>query len=147
MNEPTYRHLLAAVDFSSPCERLIQKAMALAKACDAALSVVHVVEYAPIDPTGEGLLPGTLEVTDELRSRAEAKLAKWCQQHQLSEAPRLLGSGSVKGEIVRLATEHNCDLIVIGSHERHGLRLLFGSTEDSVRHAAPCDVLAVKLDT
>ena len=141
-----YNHLLAAIDFSSPCERVIQRALGVAKATHAKLSVVHVVEYAPIDPIGEGLLPGTLEVTDELRSRAEKKLRKWCDQHGLAECPQLLGSGSINGEIVRLADEQHCDLIVIGSHERHGLRLLFGSTEDSVRHAAHCDVLAVRLD-
>lgn len=140
-----YSHLLAAIDFSNPCERVIQRALSLSKITNAKLSVVHVVEYAPIDPIGEGLLPGTLEITDELRSRAEQKLTKWCANHQLDECPQLLGTGSIKGEIIRLANEHHCDLIVIGSHERHGLRLLFGSTEDSVRHAAPCDVLAVRL--
>lgn len=140
-----YQHIVAAIDFSSPCERVIQKALSLSTATGAKLSVAHVVEYAPIDPTGEGLLPGTLEVTDELRSRAEQKLAKWCAEHKLNESIGILGSGSVNGEIVRIADENSCDLIVIGSHERHGLRLLFGSTEDSVRHAAHCDVLAVKL--
>ena len=141
-----YNHLLAAIDFSNPCEQVIQRALALSKATNAKLSVVHVVEYAPIDPIGEGLLPGTLEITDELRSRAEQRLAKWCADHSLEQSPQLLGSGSIKGEIIRLANEHGCDLIVIGSHERHGLSLLFGSTEDSVRHASPCDVLAVRLN-
>ena len=35
--------------------------------------------------------------------------------------------------------------IVIGSHERHGLSILVNLTEDTVLHAAPCDVLAVRL--
>jgi universal stress protein A len=37
------------------------------------------------------------------------------------------------------------DLIVIGSRERHGVSILFNFTEDTVLHAAPCDVLAVRL--
>ena len=141
-----YQHILAAIDFTSPCERVCQRAMALANTNGGLLSLVHVVEYVPIDPTGEGLLPGTLEVSDELRQQAALKLSEWATKHELTHAPRFLGSGPINGEIVRIAKEHDCDLIVIGSHERHGLRLLFGSTEDSVRHAAHCDVLAVKLD-
>ena len=38
-----------------------------------------------------------------------------------------------------------CDLIVVGSHGRHGLALLLGSTANDVLHGAPCDVLAVHL--
>ena len=37
------------------------------------------------------------------------------------------------------------DLIVLGSRERHGLALLLNFTGDAVLHAAPCDVLAVRL--
>jgi universal stress protein A len=51
----------------------------------------------------------------------------------------------VKAEIVRCAREGGFDLIVIGCHERHGLSILVNLTEDTVLHAAPCDVLAVRL--
>ncbi len=44
-----------------------------------------------------------------------------------------------------MAKEHDCDLIVVGSHGRHGLALLLGSTANDVLHGAPCDVLAVSL--
>ena len=37
------------------------------------------------------------------------------------------------------------DLIVVGSHGRHGLALLLGSTADAVLHHAKCDVMAVRL--
>ena len=43
------------------------------------------------------------------------------------------------------AKEQTCDLIVVGSHGRHGLALLLGSTANDVLHGAPCDVLAVRL--
>jgi len=54
-------------------------------------------------------------------------------------------AGNVKSEIVRVAREHNVDLIVLGSRERHGLSILVNLTEDTVLHAAPCDVLAVRV--
>jgi universal stress protein A len=46
---------------------------------------------------------------------------------------------------VRIAQTRAIDLIVIGSRERHGVSILFNFTEDTVLHAAPCDVLAVRL--
>lgn len=53
--------------------------------------------------------------------------------------------GQPRQEIHRLAAEQACDLIVVGSHGRHGLALLLGSTANDVLHGAPCDVLAVHL--
>jgi universal stress protein A len=48
---------------------------------------------------------------------------------------------------VRTARSGTHDLIVIGSHERRGLSILVNLTEDTILHAAPCDVLAVRLAT
>ena len=48
-------------------------------------------------------------------------------------------------EIVRIAEQEHIDLIVVGSHGRHGLALLLGSTANSVLHHAGCDVMAVRL--
>ncbi|WP_163009288.1 universal stress protein, partial [Pseudomonas viridiflava] len=53
--------------------------------------------------------------------------------------------GQPRQEIHQLASKRDCDLIVIGSHGRHGLALLLGSTANDVLHGAPCDVLAVRL--
>jgi len=44
-----------------------------------------------------------------------------------------------------MAKEQGCDLIVVGSHGRHGLALLLGSTSNDLLHGAPCDTLAVAL--
>ena len=48
-------------------------------------------------------------------------------------------------EIHTLANEINTDLIVIGTHGRSGLKLLLGSTANSVLHSAKQDVLAVRI--
>jgi universal stress protein A len=53
--------------------------------------------------------------------------------------------GSPKSEICLLAEREQVDLIVVGSHGRHGLSLLLGSTANSVLHYARCDVMAVRL--
>lgn len=63
----------------------------------------------------------------------------------MAEDCQWLEMGSPKTEIIRVATENQVDLIVVGSHGRHGLALLLGSTANGVLHHAPCDVLAVRL--
>jgi nucleotide-binding universal stress UspA family protein len=48
--------------------------------------------------------------------------------------------------IVRTATERSADLIVLGSHGRHGLlHVLGGGVAERVMRAAPCPVMVVKL--
>ncbi|MCY1187125.1 Universal stress protein A [compost metagenome] len=64
---------------------------------------------------------------------------------ELTADQRHLAYGQPRQEIHRLAEEQGCDLIVVGSHGRHGLALLLGSTANDVLHGAPCDVLAVRL--
>jgi nucleotide-binding universal stress UspA family protein len=56
-----------------------------------------------------------------------------------------LAEGDPAGEIIRLAEETDCDLIVMGTHGRKGLgRLLMGSVAENVMRRAPCPVLTVK---
>jgi universal stress protein A len=57
----------------------------------------------------------------------------------------MVETGSIKAEIIRVAQEQKVDLIVLGSRERHGIAILVNFTEDTVLHAAPCDVLAVRI--
>ena len=53
--------------------------------------------------------------------------------------------GKPRYDVVRLADEHKVDLIVVGSHGRHGIQLLLGSTANAILHHAKCDVLAIRL--
>ena len=54
--------------------------------------------------------------------------------------------GAPGPEIRELASTTMADLIVIGSHGRHGFSLLLGSTANAVLHDAGCNVLAVRLN-
>jgi universal stress protein A len=53
--------------------------------------------------------------------------------------------GVPKQEIIHIAEQQQVDLIVLGSHGRHGLALLLGSTANAVLHYAKCDVMAIRL--
>ena len=140
-----YRHILVPLDLREDSERVLLAAMAMARQSQARLSVLHVVEYAPIDPGGDILLPTPLDITDKLAERAQADLANLCERCNANGAARKVVIGSIKSEILQAARDEKADLIVIGNHERHGLAILLNHTEDTLLHEAPCDILAIRL--
>ena len=52
--------------------------------------------------------------------------------------------GSVKSIVLSNAKAMNVDLIVIGSHGRHGLARLLGSSANAIMNGAECDVLLIR---
>jgi universal stress protein A len=140
-----YRHVLVPLDLRQDSERVLRAAVAVAKRNNARLSILHVVEYAPIDPGGDILLPTPLDITDKLAERAQADLAMLCERCGANGAARKVVVGNIKGEILQAANADKADLIVIGNHERHGLAILLNHTEDTLLHEAPCDILAIRL--
>ena len=141
-----YKHILLAVDFYEKSETVTNKAEDLAKKYQAKLSIVHVVDSLPITDAGYGTdIPFNMDLTAELMAGAKTRLVKLAERLGVPEDRLSLEMGSPKTEIIRIAEEKKVDLIVIGSHGRHGLGLLLGSTANGVLHHASCDVLAVRL--
>jgi universal stress protein A len=143
-NTGLYQHLLLVVDLSDDSQVIGARARAIAAACGARVSLLHVVEFVPVEPLGESLLPA-VEIEEELVKRARERLTALASAIGLPEAPTRVATGNTKTEIVNVAADIGADLVVLGSRERHGLSILVNFTEDSVLHAAPCDVLAVRL--
>lgn len=139
-----YRKILVVVDLSEDSRMVGERAKVVATCYQSEITLLHVVEYVPVEPMGEALLP-TVQIEGELVDRARLKLRELAQQLALSDSPQLVETGSIKAEIVRAAQRLGANLIVLGSRERHGLAILLNFTEDTVLHAAPCDVLAVRL--
>ena len=141
-----YKHVLLAVDFYEHCEAVANRAKDLADKYQAKLSIVHVVDSVPMTDAGYGAdIPFNFDLTAELMAGAKKRLAKLGEKLGVAEDRLWLEMGSPKTEIVRVAEENKADLIVVGSHGRHGLALLLGSTANGVLHHATCDVLAVRL--
>ena len=140
----TYKQILVAVDLSEHSDIVCMRAKELAAFYNAQLTLLHVVEYVPIEPMGEALLP-SVELSDDLRASAEKRLRSLVQQHDLTDTPQEIRVGNIKAELVQVADEISADLIVLGSRERHGLAILVNYTEDTILHAASCDVLAVRV--
>jgi len=141
----TYRHILAAVEVQDDGRAVLDRAHGLAQQFGAQLSVLHVVEYLPVDPAGDALLTTPVDLSRERATQAEARLREWCQPLGIPAERARVAVGPVTAEILRAAQEHGADLIVVGHHPRRGLAALFGHTEGGVVTRAPCDVLAVHL--
>ncbi|GAC1459848.1 MAG: universal stress protein [Steroidobacteraceae bacterium] len=138
-----YRRILLVVDLSEESLGVGRRAQTLAAALNASVELLHVVEFVPVEPMGETLMP-SVQIEEELLARARQRLTALAATLGLSGAICHVESGAVKAQIVRVAREREADLIVLGSRERHGLSILLNFTEDSVLHAAPCDVLAMR---
>lgn len=139
-----YRNILLVVDLSDDSEIIGARAKSIAERYGGEITLLHVVEYVPVEPMGEALLP-TIQIESELVDRARARLKELATKLGLEHRPQLIETGGIKAEIIRAAQRLGSDLIVLGSRERHGLAILLNFTEDAVLHAAPCDVLAVRL--
>ncbi len=141
-----YQHILVAVDFIEDTQGVTERAKELAAFHHAELSLIHVVENVPLPDPGYGL-DTVLEVdfTSEMMKAAKIKLDTLGKKLAVPSNRCWVELGSPKYEVTRIAEENQVDLIVVGSHGRHGLALLLGSNADGVLHYAKCDVLAVRL--
>ena len=137
-----YNHILVPVDISVESSPLVAKAKAVAEPNGAKISLLHVVEpilyFAPV---------GAVEISSLEKQSLNAS------QRQMADLGREFGipaedchtlEGSPKTTIHGFADNNDVDLILIGSHGRHGVSLLLGSTTNAVLHGAKCDVLAVR---
>ena len=139
-----YKKLLVLLDLSEDSEQVAIAARNLAAYSNASVVALHVVEFVPVEPLGESLMP-TAQIEDELIKRAREKLSDLVARLTLPGTLARVEVGNTKAGILRVADEEQADLIVLGSRERHGLAILVNFTEDTVLHAAHCDVLAVRL--
>ena len=139
-----YKRILAAMDLGEHSKRVLARAKAVAGVTGAELKLLHVVEYVPVEPMGEALLPA-VNIEEELVTGARKRLAELARDSGLEDRAQQVIAGTIKSEVLREAREWPADLVVLGSRERHGLALIVNLTEDAVLHAAPCDVLAVRL--
>ena len=139
-----YSRILLAVDLTEDCEAVADRATALAAQSEAELHIIHVIE--PLSLAYGGDIPMDLSsVQDQIHEQAKSRLAEFSSKIGIPEQRRHLVFGRPESEIHRIANEEAVDVIVVGSHGRHGIALLLGSTANGVLHGANCDVLAVRV--
>ncbi len=138
------KNILAAVDTSDEAKQVLESALALGRCFDAKLSLIHVVEPVVTDSSYDLINTIPLEMNDFLIKHAENFLVS-LEQDLSPDITSCVEIGSIKTNILRHASENNVDLIVVGSHGRHGLALLLGSTANALLHGADCDVYVIRI--
>ena len=136
-----YKRVLFATDFDEVGINAAQKAKKIAEESGAQLFLVHVVEAIPAYAYPG--FAGFAEVEVAIREQADKELTSLAKKLGVDKKHQLLEFGSIKNEVLRVAQEHQIDLIVTGSHGKHGLALLLGSTAEATLHGAQCDILTV----
>lgn len=144
MSKP-YKKILVAVDLTAESKTVALKAQEIADFYKAELSLVHVVEPVVVDNANEAMPTIPYDIETTLVDHARAHLDKLAKDLHVNVECRV-EHGSVKREILRLVEEKNFGLIVVGTHGRHGVGLLLGSTANAILHGTPCDVLAVRIE-
>lgn len=143
-----YKKILVAVDQTDEADQVLTQARETTLKNGAELSILTVVKpinqvYAGFDVAG--LSADAAMIEQDAVKQAEKRLAAHGKRLGVPPERTYVGRGGPAYEIRRMAEQIGADLIVIGTHGRHGLGLLLGSTANGVLHGAPCDVLTVKI--
>jgi len=137
-----YKHILLATDLSDDSEYILKKVRSIRGYTGAKLSLIHVVE--PMPGYSYAYL-GIEDIEGQLIEESRVALAKVGQSLEVDKKDQWIEVGPTKSKIHSVAEEIGADLIICGSHGRHGLSLLLGSTANAILHGAKCDVLVVRL--
>lgn len=138
-------HVLAAVDpvneHDKPAaldDRIFTFAADLARVLRGHLHVMH--SFAP--PLGTGLPPEARAIVAQQHREA---MAKFLDSHAALGGTRHLYEGLAHESLLKAATEHAADFVVMGAVARRGLKRLFiGSTAERVLDRLPCDLVIIK---
>jgi nucleotide-binding universal stress UspA family protein len=144
----SFKHVVAAIDFSASSLAALQWALSLAEESDAHLWLLHTIEVPPELRVSTVV---TDEEVDELNASARADALSRLRALIPEQAARFcsIETGTATGEashaILRFAAEHAADLIVMGA-QGHGVldRVVFGSKTRGVIGGAACPVLTVR---
>jgi nucleotide-binding universal stress UspA family protein len=144
-----FTRILCAIDFSDASLHALEYAFSLVHDGHTQVTLAHVVEVMPAPQS---------EAADDVEARtlgayvaaaAEAR-AERLQRivpdivRALCTVERTLAIGKAHREILRIAEERGCDLIVLGAHGLGIPQLLFGSTAHQVVRQARCPVLTIR---
>ena len=139
-----YQKVLVAVELNEETdEQVIQKASYFLQK-NIPVYLFHSVEHMSSYGVAYGVSAG-IDIEEELRREAKENMRKLGASLNIPEKQQVVHCGPAKFLIIEEAKKIKADLIVVGSHGRHGVGLLLGSTANAVLHHATCDVLAVRL--
>ena len=135
-----YKHLLLAIDIYENDQFLLEEALKLAEHHHGKLTVVHVA------PPLVSSVPYAYDFQNAVIEHAQKELAALTAKYKFKEDQVVMREGRASDEVVKLAAEMKADVIICGSHGKHGFGLLLGSTANGILHQSPVDVLTIRVD-
>mgnify|MGYP000853020473 CR=1 FL=1 len=141
-----YTNIVVAIDPIIDSQDIIDKAKNLIRT-NGIINIVYVDEHVPMAFMGAPLAPPMMDYPFDNENKAELikSMQKLALMNKIPKENVNVLIGSPANEIRRFAKKISADCIVLGTHGRHGVALLLGSTASSVVHGTPCDILAVKI--
>ena len=141
-----FARILCGVDFSECSLAALRHAISLAADAGARVDVLSVVQLIPMYETMSGVpmyYPGLLgDLKADIWKRLNSVVAEAAPEMPVE---RIVTMGSPHREIVRVATERNAELIVLGAYSHGPIdHMFFGSTTNHVVHRARCPVITVR---
>jgi nucleotide-binding universal stress UspA family protein len=137
-----FKHILLPTDFSDAARPAEELAVEFALSIEAKLTLVHVWSVPDL-----AYVTGAYWGVDKIQGLAgEALEAKAREiRARLPGTDWILRSGETWQEIIAAASAGSADLIVMGTHGRHGMaHAMLGSVAERVVRASPVPVLTVR---
>ena len=143
-----YKSILVPLDGSEASDDALQQAIGVARGDTATLHLLHVIDSFPVmfelsaQTSFETMKQSLRSWSEGMLETARRKAAEQGVNAQV--IGRELVTGRVSDTIVDVAREAACDLIVMGTHGRRGLRrMMLGSDAESVVRTCRIPVLLV----
>lgn len=141
-----YKNILVALECGQDAQKVLSKAADIHNNGEnVKLHLIHVVlDLIIADWAGSpGQIPPPLD-QEALAQSAGDYLKPHIEKAGLNPQELIISFGSPAQSILKQAENLECDLIIAGSHSRHGLEILLGSTAHKILNLAKCDVLLVR---
>jgi nucleotide-binding universal stress UspA family protein len=136
----TFKRVVVPVDFSESSRTAMLHAKELVRD-GGKLTLIHVIEL-PV--TYRGQIP--IDLADQLDGQARKKLVDWASEAgNRVPVAQVVRTGSPGAQVLHVIDEDPCDLVVVGSHGRTGIkRALLGSVAEKIVRHAGCPVLVAR---
>ncbi len=145
MPETQYSTVVLALELDPEADaHIVKQALETKQEFGARIILVHAVEHLSNYGAAYGASAG-VDIEQTLVEEAVKEVAVIAEKMGIASEDQVVKIGPAKQIIIDEAEKVNASLIIVGSHGKHGVRLLLGSTANAVLHSAHCDVLAVRV--
>ncbi|MEQ9451008.1 MAG: universal stress protein [Pseudomonadales bacterium] len=142
-----YKHILVAINLEEPSDTVLSRAIEMTEQHGARLAIISVLPQVDSFLSGMELLHSK-EIVHSITRDGLWQLKSYLKQRlpQSLEGRTEIRAfaGSPETSITSYAASHDCDLIIVGAHDRHGLEYFLGTTASAVLYRAHCDVLGIR---